>query len=111
MALSGAAYVGVPGAGRDDRHRADVNAQNANRLVPLCRCHGRLAIFTPLGERCDASAVLYTIIENCRRRGVEPYTYLRDVLTRLPQMTYWQIKDVTPKAWAKAKTATTLRAA
>jgi hypothetical protein len=57
------------------------------------------------------SAVLYTIIENCRRRGVEPFTYLRDVLTRLPQMTNWQIKGVTPKAWAKTKPATTLRTA
>lgn len=33
------------------------------------------------------SAVLYTIIESCRRRGVEAYAYLRDVLTRLPTMT------------------------
>jgi hypothetical protein len=57
------------------------------------------------------SAVLYTIIENCRRRGVEPYTYLREVLTRLPNMTNWQIKDVTPKAWAKSNSAIQLRVA
>jgi len=29
-----------------------------------------------------------------------PYTYLRDVLTRLPAMTNRQIKDIVPKAWA-----------
>jgi transposase len=51
------------------------------------------------GER---SAIIYTIVESCRRRGVEPYTYLHDVLTRLPSMTNWQIKDITPKAWAQA---------
>ncbi len=50
------------------------------------------------GER---GAILYTIIENCRRRGIDPYAYLRDVLTRLPTMTNWQIKDITPEAWAK----------
>ena len=51
----------------------------------------------------NRSAVLYTIVECCRRRGVEPFAYLRDLLTRLPTLTNWQIKDVTPQAWAKAK--------
>ena len=44
---------------------------------------------------------IYTIIESCRCRGIDPYAYLRDVLTRLPSMTNWQIKHVTPEAWAK----------
>lgn len=56
------------------------------------------------------SAVLYTIIESCRRRGVEAYAYLRDVLTRLPTMTNWQIKDITPQAWAKSRKAARLKA-
>ena len=55
------------------------------------------------GER---GAVIYSIIESCRRQGVEPYSYLRDVLTRLPSMTNRQIKDITPKAWAAANKAT-----
>jgi transposase IS66-like protein len=41
------------------------------------------------------SAIIYSIIESCRRHGVEPYTYLREVLTRLPSMTNRQIKDQT----------------
>ena len=56
------------------------------------------------GER---GAVLYSIIESCRRHGVEPYSYLRDVLTRLPSMTNRQIKDIVPKAWAAAQKDTT----
>ncbi len=61
------------------------------------------------GER---SAIIYTIIESCRRRGIDPYAYLRDVLTRLPKATNWQIKDLTPQAWAKAQgAAPMLRAA
>jgi len=51
----------------------------------------------------DRSAIIYTIIEACRRRGIDPFTYLRKVLTRLPSMTNWQIKDITPAAWAKAQ--------
>jgi hypothetical protein len=49
-------------------------------------------------------AVLYSIIESCRRQGVEAYSYLRDVLTPLPSMTKRQIKDIVPEAWAAAKT-------
>jgi hypothetical protein len=47
------------------------------------------------------SAIIYTVIENCRRRGLDPFAYLRDVLTRLPNMTNRQIPEVTPKAWNK----------
>jgi transposase len=49
----------------------------------------------------DRGAILYTVIESCRRRGLDPYRYLRDVLTRLPQMTNRQIPEVTPEAWSK----------
>jgi hypothetical protein len=51
------------------------------------------------GER---GAVVYTVIESCRRRGIDPYAYLRDVLTRLPHMTNHQISEVMPSAWRKA---------
>ena len=49
------------------------------------------------------SAVIYTIIQSCKVHGVEPYAYLKDVLTRLPSMNNHQIPDITPKAWAKAQ--------
>lgn len=49
----------------------------------------------------DRSAILYTIIESCRRRGIEPYAYLREVLTRLPHLTNRQIPDIIPAAWGE----------
>jgi transposase len=51
------------------------------------------------GER---GAILYTIIESCRRRGLDPYTYLKDVLSRLPTMTNHQVPTLIPEVWAKA---------
>jgi transposase len=62
-------------------------------------------------EAGERSAIIYSIIESCRRHGIEPYTYLHDVLTRLPSMTNRQIKDVVPKAWAAARRNAALRAA
>jgi hypothetical protein len=43
-------------------------------------------------------AIVYTIVESCRRRDLDPYTYLRDVLTRLPRVSNRQIPEVTPEA-------------
>ncbi len=60
------------------------------------------------GER---SAILYTVIESCRRRGIDPFAYLREVFTRLPSMTNRQVKDITPEAWAKAQQRSGLRTA
>lgn len=60
------------------------------------------------GER---SAILFTVIECCRRHNIDPFEYLRDVLTRLPSMTNWQIKDITPAAWANAHKASLRKAA
>jgi hypothetical protein len=57
------------------------------------------------------SAILYTIIESCRCRSIDPSAYLRDVLTRLPSMTNWQLKHVTPEAWAKTSRSATQTAA
>lgn len=50
------------------------------------------------GER---SAILYTLIENCRLRGIDPYAYLCETLTRLPHLTNRQIGNVTPAAYVK----------
>ena len=44
-------------------------------------------------------AVIYSVVESCRRRGIEPYTYLKGALTRLPQMTNHEVWKLTPENW------------
>ena len=58
-------------------------------------------LFIGAAEAGERSAIIYTIIESCRRRQIDPWTYLRDVFTRLPHLTNRQIDQVTPQAWAK----------
>ncbi len=60
-------------------------------------------LFIGQAEAGERSAIIYTVIESCRRRGLNPYAYLKDVLTRLPRMTNRQIPEVTPQAWAKTQ--------
>jgi hypothetical protein len=60
-------------------------------------------LFIGAAEAGERSAIIYTVIESCRRRGLDPYAYLKDVLTRLPHMTNHQVADITPEAWGKAQ--------
>ncbi len=45
------------------------------------------------------SAVIYTFILSCRRRGINPQEYLTDVLRRLPAMNITQIGELLPSRW------------
>jgi transposase len=56
-------------------------------------------LFIGQAEAGHLSAILYTIVECCRRRGIDPQAYLRDIFTRLPHATNWQIESLTPAAW------------
>jgi transposase len=49
------------------------------------------------------NAVVFTLIENCRMHGVDPYEYLKDVLERLPRTTNRQVEELTPLNWKKAR--------
>jgi len=45
------------------------------------------------------SAVIYSILISCRRRGLNPQEYLADVLARLPSLKITQIQDMLPAHW------------
>jgi transposase len=68
-------------------------------------------LFVGEAEAGDRAAILYTLVECCRRRKIDPFTYLRDILTRLPTSTNHQIPQFTPAAWARAQTTARLEAA
>jgi transposase len=83
----------------DGRLEIDQNlVENAIRPTALGKKNW---LFIGEAEAGERSAILYTIVECCRRRDLDPYAYLRDILTRLPNSTNWQIADLTPEAWAR----------
>ena len=46
------------------------------------------------------SAILYTMVENIRRAGGDPFRYLKDVFTRLPAMTNQDdLRPLLPLNW------------
>jgi len=46
-----------------------------------------------------AAAALYSLIESAKANGLNPYTYLRDVLTRLPVTKAKDIDSLLPHVW------------
>ena len=85
----------------DGRVEIDNNlVENAIRPTAIGKKNWLFVGEADAGQR---SAIIYTVIETCRRQGLNPYQYLREVLSRLPNMTNHQIPEVIPAAWAKTQ--------
>jgi transposase len=82
--------------------------ENAIRPTALGKKNWLFFVSEEAGQR---SAVMYTLIENCRLHGVEPYTYLKDVLQRLPRTTNQEVAQLTPLNWRNARQAALKKAA
>ena len=93
----------------DGRVEIDNNlVENAIRPTAIGKKNWLFIGDADAGQR---SAIVYTLIECCRRRGLNPFAYLRDVLSRLPNMTNRQIPEVTPAAWSKSRRTSQLQPA
>lgn len=62
-------------------------------------------------EAGTRNAVIFTLVENCRMHGLDPYEYLKDVLERLPHTTNQQVSQLTPLNWKNARATSLKRAA
>jgi transposase len=85
---------------RDGRMEIDNNlVENAIRPTALGKKNWLFMGEAGAGQR---GAILYSVIESCRRRKIDPHAYLRDVLTRLPSMTTRQIDQIIPANWVSS---------
>jgi transposase len=57
-------------------------------------------LFVGHPEAGERSAVIYTLLGSCRRHGINPFDYLKDLFTRLPSAKITEIKQFTPSGWA-----------
>lgn len=49
-------------------------------------------------EAVARSAVMYTLLGSCRRQGINPFDYLKDLFTRLPSSRITGIKQSRPQS-------------
>jgi transposase len=84
----------------DGRVEIDNNLTE-NALRPSC-VGKRNYLFFGHPEAGWRSAVIYSVIVSCRRRGIDPWVYLRDLMHRLPAATNHDIPNLVPARWKPA---------
>ena len=96
-------YTALVGYLRDGRFEIDSNlVENDVRPSAVGK---RRWLFIGHPDAGWRSAVIYTIIQSCRRYGINPQEYLTDVLQRLPSMTSSQVRELLPDQWRNARQA------
>jgi transposase len=96
-------YTALVGYLRDGRFEIDSNlVENDVRPSAVGK---RRWLFIGHPDAGWRSAVIYTIIQSCRRYGINPQEYLTDVLQRLPPMTTSQVRELLPEQWREARQA------
>jgi transposase len=96
-------YTAAVGYLRDGRFEADNN--NVENDVRSSTVGRRRWLFIGHSDAGLRSAVIYTIIQSCRRRGINPQDYLTDVSSRLPSMKLHQVKDLLPATGSRRQVA------
>ena len=90
-------YTPLVGYLRDGRFEIDSNlVENDVRPSAVGK---RRWLFIGHPDAGWRSAVIYTLIQSCRRHGINPQEYLTDVLQRLPSMTSSQVRELLPANW------------
>jgi transposase len=78
----------------DGRFEIDNNlVENAIRPVALGR---KNYLFAGSHNGAKRAALLYSLVSTARLQNIEPYAYLKDVLTRISDYPYKNIKDLLP---------------
>ena len=75
-------------------------AERALRGVALGR---KNYLFAGSNEGGERAAVLYSVVESCKRHDLDPFEYLRDVLGRIGDVPTKKVKDLMPAAWKAAR--------
>jgi len=76
----------------------EVDNNLIENLIRPCALGKKNFLFFGHPEAGERSAVIYTLLGSCRRHGVNPFNYLKDLFTRLPAAKITQIKEFTPAA-------------
>lgn len=83
--------------------RVEIDNNHIENAIRPSAVGKRNWLFIGAAEAGKKTAILYTIVESCRRRGIDPLAYLHDVLTRLPRYTNHTVHELTPENWTKAR--------
>lgn len=76
-----------------------IDNNEAERLMKPITVGRKNYLFTGSDRGGKAAATIYSLIESCKINKINPYTYLRDILTRLPNTLNRDIRSLLPYIW------------
>jgi len=85
---------------------ARIDNNLAEQAIRLTKLGMKNWLFVGSPNAGKTAAMVYTILECCRRHGVEPTAYLKDALEKLPNMMANEAEQLTPSNWKKSKVNT-----
>jgi hypothetical protein len=66
------------------------------RLVAVCR---KNYLFCGSHEAAQRSSMLYSLMGTCKLHGINPFLYLKDVLTRIAMHPVNKVGELLPNQW------------
>jgi transposase len=85
----------------DGRIEIDNNlVENAIRPIALGR---KNYLFAGSHDAAQRAAVIYSLLATCKKHDVNPYEWLRDVLSRIPTHPHKQLDELLPHIWKNSK--------
>jgi transposase len=79
--------------------RVPIHNNSCERSIRPIAVGRRNWLFTGSERGGEAAATIYSLIESCRRVGVDPYVYLRDVLVRVGSHPASRVAELVPARW------------
>ena len=77
--------------------RLEIDNNGAERALRTIAVGRKNWIFFGNERGGKAAAVMYSLIATCKEHGVDPRTYLRDVLLRIGKVS--DVRELTPYGW------------
>lgn len=77
----------------------NIDNNTAERAVKTLVIGRKNYLFAGSHKGAERAAVIYSLIETCKQNNVNPYDYLKDVLTRLPNTLMKDINPLLPYNW------------
>lgn len=79
--------------------RVPIHNNSCERSIRPVAVGRRNWLFAGSERGGEAAATIYSLIESCRRVGVDPYAYLRDVLIRVATHPADRVDELVPARW------------
>jgi transposase len=86
-------------------HFVEISNNGSERSIKPMVLSRRNWLFAGSEEGGHTAASLMSLIETCKRLGINPFAYLKDVLKRLPSAKTSQIDDFLPDRWLASREA------